>query len=57
MTFYASHIYREGNLVADNFANMGLSSPSLTWHDSPPMTVRATLFSDYVGLPGYRFSN
>lgn len=57
MTFYASHIYREGNLVADNFANMGLSSPSLTWHDSPPMAVRATLFSDYVGLPGYRFSN
>ncbi|KAM1550676.1 hypothetical protein ACFX10_042911 [Malus domestica] len=57
MTFYSSHIHREGNFVQNNFANMGLSSPTLTWHDSPPPAARASLFSDYVGLTGYRFSN
>ena len=57
MTFYASHIYHEGNLVADIFANIGLSSPSLTWHDSPSMAAHAAMFSDYVGLSNYRFSN
>ena len=57
MTFYASHIYCEGNAVANNFANMGLSSPTFVWHDSPTMAVRAALSSDYIGLPGFRFSN
>ncbi|XP_050138315.1 uncharacterized protein LOC126614701 [Malus sylvestris] len=57
MTFYSSHIHREENFVANNFANMGLSSPTLTWHDSPSPAALAALFSDYVGLPRYRFSN
>ncbi|RXH99591.1 hypothetical protein DVH24_021393 [Malus domestica] len=57
MAFYASHIYREGNVVADNFANIGLSSPTLVWLDSPLMTVHAALFSFYIDFSGFRFSN
>ena len=57
MTFYASHIYREGNAVADNFANIGLSSPTLVWHDSPLLVARTALFLDYASFPGFHFSN
>ena len=44
MTFYASHIYHEGNVVVDNFTNMGLSSPILVWLDSPWIAVHVALF-------------
>ena len=38
MTFRCSHVFREGNVVADGFANLGLGS-SLLWHVSPPPSV------------------
>ncbi|KAL6143356.1 hypothetical protein ACLB2K_054051 [Fragaria x ananassa] len=36
ISFTCSHILREGNSVADRFANLGLASSSLCWHATPP---------------------
>ncbi|XP_004309472.1 PREDICTED: putative ribonuclease H protein At1g65750-like [Fragaria vesca subsp. vesca] len=36
MNFRSSHIFREGNQVADALANMGLSMSALSWWDEPP---------------------
>ena len=54
MTFRCSHVLREGNTVADGFANLGLASLSLIWHASPPRNVSHSLQRDILGYPYYR---
>lgn len=44
IAFLITHIYREGNVCADKFANIGLSLNSLVIYDTLPVEVRA----DYV---------
>lgn len=34
LVFFFSHIFRDGNVVADSFANIGMSSTNLVWQDS-----------------------
>ena len=55
MVFRCSHIFREGNVVADKLANLGLLSPSLVWHSVPPIEILPFLQSDFLGMPAYRF--
>ncbi|XP_062028868.1 uncharacterized protein LOC133744853 [Rosa rugosa] len=49
MSFFSSHVLREGNTVADRLANLGLSSPSLVWHTSPPVEIIPVTY----GLSGF----
>ncbi|KAL6187367.1 hypothetical protein ACLB2K_038766 [Fragaria x ananassa] len=56
MNFRCSHIFREGNMVADKMANLGLSNASFTWYDNPPTELHGFLQADYLGIPNYRFS-
>ncbi|TQD76419.1 hypothetical protein C1H46_038047 [Malus baccata] len=55
MVFRCSHIFREGNAVADKLANLGLLSSSLVWHSTPPIEILPPLHSDFLGMPTYRF--
>ena len=55
MVFRCSHIFREGNVVADKLANLGLLSSSLVWHSTPPIEILPPLHSDFLGMPTYRF--
>ncbi|KAL6214491.1 hypothetical protein ACLB2K_013925 [Fragaria x ananassa] len=56
ISFTCSHILREGNFVADRFANLGLASSSLCWHATPPPEVCPYLRMDALGFPYYRHS-
>ena len=56
LSFRCSHIFREGNVVADKMANLGLSNSSFTWYDTPPNEFQSYLHADYLGYPNYRFS-
>lgn len=49
MHFYASHIFREGNAVADKFSKMGLSQPSLKWWSTPPFELLPFLSHETSG--------
>ncbi|KAJ0087757.1 hypothetical protein Patl1_33010 [Pistacia atlantica] len=55
MNIYCSHIYREGNRVADELANLGLKYHRLQWWENPPMEIQELLLHDFWGLPNYRF--
>lgn len=55
MVFRCSHIFPEGNVVADKLANLGLLSSSLVWHSTPPIEILPHLHSDFLGMPTYRF--
>ena len=41
MRFHCSHIYREGNDVADTLANIDLSFSDFTWWDFPPSELKS----------------
>ena len=56
MTFRSSHIFREGNKVADALANHGTSLTQLIWWDSAPPFILSYCSSDLMGLPQFRFS-
>jgi len=58
MRFCASHIYREGNTCADNFANFGLSLSSfdIFWFDVIPEFVRGEYIRNRLGMPNFRFT-
>ncbi|KAL6126962.1 hypothetical protein ACLB2K_075007 [Fragaria x ananassa] len=56
MTFRSSHIFREGNKVADALANHGTSLTQLIWWDSAPPFILSYCSSDLMGLPLFRFS-
>ncbi|KAM1304224.1 hypothetical protein ACFX2F_021920 [Malus domestica] len=52
-----SHIFREGNCLADAFANFGAMNSSFTWWDSVPDFADASYRRDCVGLPFFRSSS
>ncbi|KAK2429235.1 hypothetical protein QL285_027690 [Trifolium repens] len=54
MNIMVSHIYREGNKVADTLANYGLTSPALTTWDDAPFFLRDSLESNKLGMPNFR---
>ncbi|KAL6205985.1 hypothetical protein ACLB2K_023236 [Fragaria x ananassa] len=39
MHFRSSHIFREGNQVADALANIGLTLTGMSWWDDPPPSI------------------
>lgn len=54
MNICASHIYREGNQVADYFANIRVSCLECIWWCVPPKEVQDLLFQDITGVPRHR---
>ena len=55
MRLYCSHIYKEGNAVAECLVSMGLDHVVPLWWDyAPPPTV-AFVGRDMSSLPTYRF--
>jgi ribonuclease HI len=55
MNFVVSHVYREGNHVADKLANIGLSLNAFTWWNIAPNVIWSDLARNRDGLPYYRF--
>ncbi|WJX14219.1 hypothetical protein P8452_04514 [Trifolium repens] len=54
MNFMVTHIYQEGNQVADLLANYGLTSTVLTTWDEEPLLLRDSLESNKLGMPNFR---
>jgi hypothetical protein len=50
-----SHVFREGNFVADKLVNIGRSVNEFTWWNSAPSSIRADLARNRDGLPYFRF--
>jgi ribonuclease HI len=50
-----THIYREGNEVADTLANFGLSLQQLTVWQELPSFINSAYVKNKSGLPSYRF--
>jgi hypothetical protein len=55
MYFVVSHIYREGNHVANMLANLGFGIIDSLWFDNCPLVFRSDLISNRLGLPNFRF--
>lgn len=55
MQFKVSHIYREGNHVADALANHGTTITGFVWWDSPPLFITHSCQQDWLGMPKFRF--
>ncbi|KAK9930542.1 hypothetical protein M0R45_027578 [Rubus argutus] len=55
MSVKISHVYREGNQVADCLANFGVDQVGTLWWDSCPPCALSAYCHDLVGLPNYRF--
>ena len=56
MSFKISHIFREGNHVADALANHGALGSGLIWWDTAPSFILPFCQRDWLGMPNYRFS-
>ncbi|GAU16777.1 hypothetical protein TSUD_200200 [Trifolium subterraneum] len=57
MNCIVSHIFREGNQVADTLANFGSSLSSLaSWHFGPDF-VKYSLVKNKLGIPSFRICN
>jgi hypothetical protein len=55
LNFIVSNICREGNMVADLFANQGLTIPSCTYWNDPPLFVSDCMNKNKLGLPNIRY--
>jgi hypothetical protein len=55
MEVIVSHVFREGNSVADKLSKLGLNVNEFTWWNSAPSSIRADLARNRDGLPFYRF--
>jgi len=56
MQYIATHIFKEGNQVANSLANFGLSLSSLVFGTNIPFFVKELLVKNKIGLPNYKFS-
>jgi len=58
MRFFASHIYREGNVCADGLANFGLtlSNFDLFWFNNIPDFIKGEYIKNRLGISNYRFT-
>ena len=52
-----SHIYQEGNCVADKLASLATSSGTSFWHFSSLESLQRLICRDMTHLPFYRFRN
>jgi ribonuclease HI len=55
MSVKVSHIYREGNQVADCLANFGATQVGIHWWDSCPPCALAAYCRDLTSFLNYRF--
>ena len=55
LQFHASHVYREGNQVADKLACMGLYLQACKWWSSYPSSCHHLMLNDAVSMESYRF--
>jgi ribonuclease HI len=55
MHIIVTHIYREGNQVADLLANYGLTIPSIILWDFAPLFIRDCIVRNKQGIPNFRF--
>jgi ribonuclease HI len=55
MNILVTHVYREGNIVADSLANMGLHLTELLFFNAPPLCILNSLSKNKLGLPCFRF--
>ncbi|PNX85515.1 ribonuclease H, partial [Trifolium pratense] len=56
MNFIISHIFREGNSLADKLASLGLHSNSFIWHSQLPSEAIPAYNQNRFGLPLFRFT-
>jgi hypothetical protein len=56
MNFIVTHIYREGNALADRLASLGLGSTGFSWFDVIPWDIMQAYNHNRLGLPLFRFS-
>jgi hypothetical protein len=54
MNIIVTHIYREGNQVADLLANHGLTIDSIVFWDVAPLFVRDCIAKNMQGFPCFR---
>jgi ribonuclease HI len=54
MNCIVTHIYREGNQVADLMANHGLSLSSIMYWYEPPLLISDCLSKNKLGIPSFR---
>jgi hypothetical protein len=54
MHIIVTHIYREGNQVADLLANYGLTLPSIVFWDVAPIFVSDCIVKNKQGVPSFR---
>jgi hypothetical protein len=55
LNFIVSHICREGNKVADLFANHGLTLSSCTYLSDPLLFSLDCMNKNKLGLPNFRY--
>ncbi|XP_050217388.1 uncharacterized protein LOC126668220 [Mercurialis annua] len=55
MNFQVSHIYREGNRVADLLAKHGATAASYIWRSSVPNFCNSVIYQDFSRQTSYRF--
>jgi ribonuclease HI len=53
--FMVTHIFREGNQVADSLANHALTIPSYTFWHEPPVCIKDSFLKNKLGIPSFRF--
>jgi ribonuclease HI len=55
MNCVVTHIFREGNQVADSLANHGLAINSLVFWQDTPLFIADYVNRNKLGLPSFRF--
>jgi hypothetical protein len=56
MNFIISHIFREGNSLADKLASLGLFLNGFIWHCCLPSEAIQPYNHNRYGIPLFRFS-
>lgn len=55
MISHISHIFMEGNQVANRLSKMGMHNHELKWWHAFPQQISSLLGNDYHSMPSYRF--
>ena len=55
LNVHVSHIYREGNKVADRLSVMGIGLQEIQWWDSYPKEAHDAMIHDAMGRESFRF--
>jgi ribonuclease HI len=56
MNVIITHIYREGNDIADSLANIGIGLDNVCFFNEPPSCIVDSLYRNQLGLPSFRFT-